>query len=170
MRASSRSLGSSISMDSISLSTIGMRLLEMLGLQSKTILNETQTLFQINLFIFLTIIAIGSVLSFISVFYLFSRIFTVGLAWFGKKIWKVKRNVISLSLKDYSSDFISFRRLVIVILIFSLCFIPGTIIHKDYQNHINLESNLALGCSDLRIDNWTNNQTIFNKSMTILQL
>jgi hypothetical protein len=128
----------------------------------KTIFNETQTLFQINLFIFLAIIAIGSVLSFISVFYLFSRIFTVALAWFSKKIWKVKRNVISLSLKDYSSDFISYRRLVIVMLIFSLCFIPGTIIHKDYQNQINLESNLALGCSDLRIDNWTNNQTIFN--------
>lgn len=132
-----------------------------------SIFNEIQTLFQINLFIFLAIIAIGSVLSFISVFYLFSRVFTVALAWFGKKIWKIKRNVLSLSLKDYSSDFISYRRLVIVMLIFSLCFIPGTIINKDYQNHIQLESNLALGCSDLRIDNWTNNQTIFNNLTNI---
>lgn len=132
-----------------------------------SIFDEIQTLFQISLFIFLSIIAIGSVLSFISVFYIFSRVFTVALAWFGKKIWNVKRNVLSLSLKDYSSDFISYRRLVIVMLIFSLCFIPGTIIHKDYQNHIQLESNLALGCSDLRIDNWTNNQTIFNNLTNI---
>ncbi|MFW9922064.1 MAG: hypothetical protein ACFFDW_02120, partial [Candidatus Thorarchaeota archaeon] len=109
---------------------------------------------------FISMIYIGFLLFGIIIFLVISKI--IGKIWcfIGKKIWILKKNLFSFSLKNFSVSYQPFSNLVISLMIFTLAISPGLILYKAYPNHFEFEVNLRSGFSDYVISDWVSNQTI----------
>ncbi len=110
--------------------------------------------------LFVTLLFIGIVLISFALFYLLSRIFSYFFKIFGKFIWQKRKSFLTLSLKNISKDFRYYQKIILVIFFIGLGFIPGLTINSTINNHLQLNSILATGCSDLIIDDWNLNQTL----------
>ncbi len=142
-----------------SLGILGIFLLQFMGF----ILVDTYSFYLSNLMIFVSLLFVGIILLSCSIFYFISRIITRGIAFLGDKVWLWKKNLVTLSLKNFSANYRDYKRFIFVLLVSLLCIIPGAVISKSYEDHHILESNLANGCSDLVVMDWTTNETILTE-------
>ncbi len=126
-----------------------------------TAFNETQAILQTTLVTSTSLFFIGIILVTFSLSYLLSRVLIIFTTFFSKMLWKIKRNPISLSLKNLASDSINYRQLITIILMSGICIIPGLTFQTSLNNHVIIEANLQSGFADIIIPDWNFNTTIF---------
>jgi len=81
--------------------------------------------------------------------------------------WKNRKNFISLSLKSSNHNFSAFRNMLLIFLLAGITIYPGIIFGKSSNEQITIESNLALGCSDILVSNWNYDVTLKEKIETL---
>ena len=133
-------------------------------------LSEKYIVYKINLAIFVSLIFVGIFIILVTIITLFSRLFTLILSKIGNiqwKIWKKKRTILNLAMKDFSSNHLDYRRLILILTLFTTCFIPGLVVKNSLTNYAYNESQLEIGCCDFRINDWQNNLTAYNSLLEI---
>jgi ABC-type antimicrobial peptide transport system permease subunit len=109
--------------------------------------------------IFWFIIITGAIFELASVLLLISR--AIAFIWgkIGKAIWNKTKSYFTLSFKHIAIYNQNFRRVILGALIIGIGITPGIIMKKSINDHIPIESNLAVGYADAKIPNWT---TVFD--------
>ncbi|HUT79710.1 MAG TPA: hypothetical protein VMZ29_00795 [Candidatus Bathyarchaeia archaeon] len=107
------------------------------------------------IFMFYFMSAFGILLLLISIFLLFDRLIVFIWKIIGKFSWKQAKNHFTLALKHLSLFGKSYQRTMIAIFVFGIGVIPGLIMSKSISIHTPLEANLATGCSDILIEDWS---------------
>ncbi len=82
-------------------------------------------------------------------------------------VWKSRRNYLTLSLKSSNFNLNPLRNLLIILLIAGTILYPGMIFRKSHSEHIIVESNLALGCTDILVTNWNSNESLKKEIETL---
>jgi len=103
---------------------------------------------------FLFIAALGALFVLISLFQLFTRLINLLWRFVGNKTWNHTKSFFTLSLKHLSIYSKNYQRTVLAMFVIGLGITPGLIVNKSIDNQIYLESNLAVGCSDILVSNW----------------
>ncbi|NPE09220.1 MAG: hypothetical protein GNW80_13120 [Asgard group archaeon] len=117
--------------------------------------------------LFTSLIYFGFLVLGIIIFLLISKLVVKLWSIIGKKIWVLKKNLFTFSLKNFSMSYMPFRNIILSLMIFALAITPGLILNKSYPRHFEFESELRSGYSDLVISDWVANQTIRESIMAI---
>ncbi|MFW9922892.1 MAG: hypothetical protein ACFFDW_06335 [Candidatus Thorarchaeota archaeon] len=67
---------------------------------------------------------------------------------------------MSLSLKSSNHNFSIFKNLLIILLLSGITLYPGIMNGKSSNENVRIETNLALGCSDILVLNWNYDETL----------
>ena len=114
--------------------------------------------FLLSLFTFL--LFTGTCLTLITCFIVSSKVLFKFLSFLSEKSWQKKKIPITLALKNVVSFSKVYQRLLVGLFLIGICIIPGMIIPSLIKRQNEENATLALGCTDLTIDNWNNNQSL----------
>ncbi len=116
----------------------------------------------------LVLLSSGFLLEFFLVLSILSKLFTLIISKISELQWHaVKRNKLSLILKEFSVNRKEYHRMFMILMLFSICFLPGILINDNLNNYANFEHSLELGCCDIKIINWEYNNSLYNEINTI---
>ncbi|MFW9923264.1 MAG: FtsX-like permease family protein [Candidatus Thorarchaeota archaeon] len=115
------------------------------------------------LLIFIFITAIGMLFILTSIFLLLARLICGLWQILGNIIWKKSKSYLTLSLKHLAVYNKDYTRVILAIFIVGLAITPGLIVHKTVNDYIPVEASLAVGCSDILVNNWNNNFTMLDE-------
>jgi len=107
--------------------------------------------------IFMFFIIIGGSLILVSILLILSRLVMILWRFIGNQIWKKRKNYFTLALKQLSIYSKDFQRAILAMFMICLCVVPGLILIKSVDDHLETEANLAMGFSDLMIQGWNGN-------------
>ncbi len=110
----------------------------------------------------------GILLVLASLFLLLSRLFLLLWRYIGKNIWKQRKSYITLALKQMSVYGDEYKRTIFAMTLICLCVSPGLILVKSLNNHLEMESNLKVGFSDILVQSWADNNTILMENISTL--
>ena len=116
---------------------------------------------------FTSLIYCGILIASIILYLLISKLVVKCLCFFGKKIWFKKKNLFTFSLKNFSADHISYRTILLGLMVLPIACSPGLLLVNSYPEHFNYEIALRSGFSDLVVTNWDFNQTTKQRLMAI---
>lgn len=124
------------------------------------IFNYTPINSQISYTILFTFFFFGIFFVFLTVSQLLSKAFIICWTYFSTKLWSRVKNQFTLSLKTLTNVNKNYSHLLISIFLISLIVYPGLVISNSMQNHNEINSFLASGCSDVTIPKWDQNQIL----------
>ncbi|MHA1307570.1 MAG: FtsX-like permease family protein [Candidatus Heimdallarchaeota archaeon] len=107
--------------------------------------------------VFMFFMVVGGSLIFVSIFLIISRLVMLLWRFIGNQVWKKRKNYFTLALKQLSIYSKDFQRVILVMFLICLCVVPGLILIKSTDDHLEIEANLAMGFSDLMIQGWNGN-------------
>lgn len=90
----------------------------------------------------------------LSLFFFSSQITTYLVTLLGKNKWQNQKNKFTYALKNIAINKNNYLRLMIISFIICIGIFPGITLKRSINNHIDLESNLTIGCADLAIMEW----------------
>ncbi|MBN1330084.1 MAG: hypothetical protein JXA54_11480 [Candidatus Heimdallarchaeota archaeon] len=105
-------------------------------------------------------IFLGSFLLVTALLFLLARLISFTWSKFGNYLWVKKRNFFTLSFMNISKDYKEYYRFITSVLLIGFCLLPGFILNTSINKHLTLNSDLAVGYSDLLINSWNSNQTL----------
>lgn len=117
--------------------------------------SNTYLLYLFTLFLF-----VGACLILFVCFIVFSKVLFRILNYFSKKFWLKWKNTFTIALKNVVSFSKTYQRLLIGLFLIGISIIPGFLIPSLIIQQNEETAILALGCSDLAINSWNNNQTL----------
>ncbi|HUT81335.1 MAG TPA: FtsX-like permease family protein [Candidatus Bathyarchaeia archaeon] len=120
----------------------------------------------LSAFVFLMIIGILFTLA--SLFLILSRLIVIFWRYVGEKVWQRRKNYFTLALKQLSIYGKDYKKVIFVMLLICLCISPGLVLMKSSNNHLEMESNLSVGFSDILIQSWVDNNTILMENISVI--
>lgn len=118
-----------------------------------------------NLFnlLLLVLLLLGSFFILISIISLFAKFIAFSWSIIGKYFWTKNKGIANLSLKNISQSYLTYQRSIMVVLFVGFSLLPGFVIYPSINNHIETNSLLAGGYSDLIIYSWNGDEVLSEK-------
>ncbi|MFW9923784.1 MAG: hypothetical protein ACFFDW_10915, partial [Candidatus Thorarchaeota archaeon] len=126
------------------------------------VLNYTSSLSLLGI-VSRSLIYLGFIFFVLLFFNLFSKLFIFLISLAGKKLWTKNKGQFSLSLIGIHSNRSIYLKLISLVVISGLIFVPCFSVKKSMEDHITMESNLASSGSDIIVEDWSNNLTLLEQ-------
>ncbi|MBN1328683.1 MAG: ABC transporter permease [Candidatus Heimdallarchaeota archaeon] len=124
-------------------------------------------------YIFLRDIALGLIffglfIITLALIFIVSRLIVSLFSWISTKAWNEKKNIFSFSLRNIKFSTGNYNKVISLILIISMSFFPGIILHSSINKHISVDNSLSLGCGDIILQ--TNSPSFLPSQIEILNI
>ncbi len=108
----------------------------------------------------LLLILISGILTVFSLLIIISKIINRTCDFISQSYWSRKKNLLSLSFKNFSNNLKYYNKFLIGILLIGMTTLPGIMIQSNIDRHVSYNATLANSCVDLTINNYDLNDNL----------